>query len=338
MSNKSTPMSARNNHVISDMIANEIESGNFRSWARPFVPVKDRPLNFNGAPYGPMNNLLLSIAQLKGGYKSRYWITAKKGVALGGRLMDMEEPTPIYTYVRQYVTYDSEGKAKWWDRKPHAQKSQVKFVLRIIHMYNLEQFKFIQTPEKFLEEEPFKNVTIQDDKIVETVVEHSLPYLNYYRIDVVQEEANRAYYDIHRDLINVPNLEQFTSSRAFALTYMHEIVHSTGHHTRLNRFKKDERRTKQDVAYTLEELVAELGANIILHDLGIPYTQEDIESSADYMAGWASTLRKEVKWLGWADSRAKRAKNLIAKKPEVEIEFNTAKAIEKLGGKYKKGH
>ena len=56
-----------------------------------------------------------------------------------------------------------------------------------------------------------------------------------------------------------------------------------------------------------------------------------MEASADYMKGWASKLSTEPKWFAWADSRAKRAKNMIEKHQDKHEMDEILKRIAKKG-------
>ncbi len=55
------------------------------------------------------------------------------------------------------------------------------------------------------------------------------------RPDIIQEDANRAYYNPVHDYINLPAIEQFESAEHFYATFFHELAHSTGHQDRLAR-------------------------------------------------------------------------------------------------------
>ena len=315
MTNKTTPGSTFKNHQITDLIIQEIQSGNYNKWVRPWVPVQDRPRNFNGALYGPMNNFLLSLAQMHKGYSNPFWITANKGRKEKGWLSDEEEPTCIYTYVRSYVV-EKDGQVKWYDTKPR-EKHSTRYVLRTINMYNVEQFKWQKIPENF-DLQTYSNPKIKEDMIVHTIHKYAQPYLDKHRVKVLHR-GDRAYYHRVSDLICLPKIEAFTSPHGYAQTFAHELVHSTGHKSRLDRYKDDQEIGDYSVEeYSLEELVAELGSNIILHDLGVEFSKEQMKQTAGYMEGWASRLSTEPKWFAWADSRAKKAKNMIEKEQPKE--------------------
>ena len=62
---------------------------------------------------------------------------------------------------------------------------------------------------------------------------------------------------------NLPLIEQFRSIGEFYSTAFHEITHSTGHCTRLNRLKATAHFGNAE--YSKEELTAEIGAAALLN-------------------------------------------------------------------------
>lgn len=103
--------------------------------------------------------------------------------------------------------------------------------------------------------------------------------------------GDRACYNIGSDRISMPKLEQFDSPAQYAATLLHEFVHSTGHHTRLNRefggrFGNN--------AYAFEELVAEFGAASLCALANVPSSMRD--DHAPYLLAWARKLMKQDKY------------------------------------------
>ena len=82
---------------------------------------------------------------------------------------------------------------------------------------------------------------------------------------VREEPQGHAYYRPASDTIVLPPRDVFISQEAFATTLMHEMVHSTGHPSRLNRPLLNSFGSQK---YALEELRAELGAFFMGTDLG----------------------------------------------------------------------
>ena len=120
-----------------------------------------------------------------------------------------------------------------------------------------------------------------------------------------------AYYSPMMDYVSVPMRQQFTNESEFYSTLFHELGHSTGHKTRLNRFTgKDKIAAFGDEAYSREELVAESTAAGILNALGME-EGNTFRNSAAYIKGWASHIKEDPMMYITATTRAQAAIDLI---------------------------
>ena len=75
--------------------------------------------------------------------------------------------------------------------------------------------------------------------------------------------GNQASYNPCDDIIRIPLPEGFVSFEIFYGTLFHELIHSTGHESRLNRARYWHWKSRDDIAYQREELVAEVGADYL---------------------------------------------------------------------------
>ena len=116
----------------------------------------------------------------------------------------------------------------------------------------------------------------------------------------------------------MPKRTFFSSEAEYYSTFFHEIVHSTGHHTRLNRLLGTGKKTK---AYAKEELVAEFGALFLTAEIGAAY--HTLENSAAYIKGWKSRLidqmNKDNKFFIHAVSQAKKAADYILQRNSLHL-------------------
>lgn len=119
-----------------------------------------------------------------------------------------------------------------------------------------------------------------------------------------------ACYSPAADRIAMPPHQAFHSREAYASTWAHEQVHSTGHGSRLDRPQGG---AMGSAAYAREELVAELGAVIVCQRLQIG---SDFQNHAAYLAHWAELLREKPSVLFHVLSAARQAADLIAPEPE----------------------
>jgi len=120
--------------------------------------------------------------------------------------------------------------------------------------------------------------------------------------------SDRAFYSPLSDKIVVPAITDFvgtpTSSaqECFAATLLHELVHWSGHRSRLDRVKG---LAFGDEAYAAEELVAELGATFLCSDLQI--SAEPRADHAQYIASWLKALKNDKRLIVRAASAASKA-------------------------------
>jgi len=113
----------------------------------------------------------------------------------------------------------------------------------------------------------------------------------------------RAYYSPSDDAITLPPFESFDSAEAYYATAAHELIHWTGHKSRLNR---DMAKKWGDTdAYAAEELVAELGAAMLCATLGISDTPRP--DHAQYLKFWVGRLKDDYRLLWNAASQAQKA-------------------------------
>jgi antirestriction protein ArdC len=103
----------------------------------------------------------------------------------------------------------------------------------------------------------------------------------------------------------LPSKDAFFSPEGYYGTFFHELVHSTGHKSRLDRnimnaFGNEE--------YSKEELVAEMGAAALCLKCNI---NNQIEYSVDYLRGWVKQLNDDPHLIVQASSQAQKAVDYI---------------------------
>lgn len=98
----------------------------------------------------------------------------------------------------------------------------------------------------------------------------------------------------------MPPSRKFDSVSGYYATFFHELVHWTGSRSRLNR---DLSKRFGDQAYSMEELVAELGAAFLCAEFGIPGEVRH----AGYIDGWLSVLKDDKKAIFKAAAEATKA-------------------------------
>ncbi|WP_188093543.1 ArdC family protein [Marinobacter salinexigens] len=142
-----------------------------------------------------------------------------------------------------------------------------------------------------------------------------------------------AYYNFVQDRISIPAKKKFvgsstsTANEAFHATLLHEMVHWTGHKSRLNR---PHHQHWGDDVYAFEELIAEIGAAFICCDYNI--TNAPREDHAKYLKSWLRSLNEDMSLLWTAASQAQKAVDYLIgqkeKAPEHDHEEPTDFALE----------
>ena len=265
------------------LITNQIIANikNAKSWSDMINATS--PVNITGRPYNGINRFLLG----KSKYKSRIWGTFKQITQYGGRVKKGEKSSIVALWMR-YKPKDATG------------ATEERWYLKLYHVFNVEQCTFIDGNEYLAQLEGKLNkdaIPATADKVVSS-------YLKREHIQLVTvQNHSTPYYSPAKDLISITDHLLYKNNNEYLMTLYHEIVHSTGHPKRLHRF---------DVGssvfgshdYSLEELVAEIGANFLSASTGVSY---DFMNSVAYIKSWIPHLEQHPRWIVSAASKAERA-------------------------------
>jgi antirestriction protein ArdC len=251
-------------------------------------------------PAGPMSNLnskkayrganvfLTAVAAMSRGFKSRWWLTWKQVEKKGGKVKDGQQKQ--YTMVTFW---------KWIEKEDETtgKKKKIPF-LRYYRIYNLDQIEGIEDPDGSLDQIAF-NPLEKCDEVGQ----------GYKGAPEIKHNEQRAYYSPQLDYINLPEPSSFKSVAAFYATKFHEMVHSTGHKSRLDRKGIAEMDGFGTRRYSREELIAEIGAAFLCGHCGID--NATLEDSASYIKHWSKTLKDDPKLIFQCAAAAQKGMDLI---------------------------
>jgi antirestriction protein ArdC len=134
----------------------------------------------------------------------------------------------------------------------------------------------------------------------------------------IQTGGNTAYYAPYFDYVQMPDKQHFVNGEAYYNCLFHELIHATGHPTRLGRFDNDFKPARfGDENYSREELVAEMGAVYLSSYTGIS-NDSLVSNSAAYLNGWMKALRDDNTLLITAANKAQKAAAFILGLMEME--------------------
>lgn len=127
-------------------------------------------------------------------------------------------------------------------------------------------------------------------------------------------------YDRILDRVKVPHLANFKTEEEYYATIFHELAHSTGHASRLDRDMSGGYGSKQ---YSFEELVAESTACLLANKTGI--AEQVLDNSTAYIKFWLERLKiilkEDQKFLVRAFAEAQRAADYILNVHEQQLEL-----------------
>ena len=133
-------------------------------------------------------------------------------------------------------------------------------------------------------------------------------YVDRSGITLKHEEGDRAFYRPSSDMVVVPEISQFKSTAEYYSTLFHELTHSTGHASRLDRLVKAAFFGTE--SYSKEELVAEIGAATLVNHVGLE-TVSSLRNSAAYIQNWLKVLKDDKRFIVSAAGKAEKAVQLI---------------------------
>jgi antirestriction protein ArdC len=255
-------------------------------WLRPFSDsVKQSGGCYNvitKKPYRGINQLLLAWM----GYTSPAWASYDQWKAKGMPVRKDEKGSMI-VYFKMIETKDIDPKT--------GEKKKIP-MLKHYTVFNAEQCEnYVAEPVEIVEEIDSTERCIQADE-----------FFKKTGANVRYILQNRAYYCMIDDEVRLPKLKGFINAERYYSTLGHEIVHWTGHSSRLNRLKMTNFGSPE---YAQEELVAELGAAFLCAQLGI--NNEPRADHATYLNSWMKALRNDKKCFVKACSQATKSLDFL---------------------------
>lgn len=293
---------------------------------RAFAPQN----GITGADYRGCNRFWLSLVAMNKGYTDPRWFTMnqiidKKKTYHPERSWYPKKGSKA-TYVEYWYPYDTrENKALTWEKykeilnEPDRKPEEFLLRTRYTAVFNAADVGGVPA----LAEEEKNGPQLSPDELIRTLSEKM-------SVPIAYDGGDRAYYSPMQDSIHLPEPSAFTSEYALNATALHELSHSTGHPTRLNRPMNGIFGTPQ---YAYEELVAEMSSCFMGIDLGgDPATVEDINNHKAYVQSWITNIREKPDTLVNAIKDAQKAANYLDYQAglisEKEYERLTEKTVE----------
>src|SRR4051812_15677560 len=276
-------------------------------WRKPWTAGEGVQKNFNSdRAYRGLNQLILAMSP----FSSPFWMTAKGVKRAGGTLKESE----FYKNGGRGATVVLLWKPiKKKERNPDTGQVEERMImfLRSYNVWNLDQCDGITVEDA--------GATPDADPI-DPIDAAEAVWEEYEGRPSLGDGGGAAWYAPGQDRIGMPDRQTFSSSEEYYSTLFHEMVHATGHESRLARKGIMDAIRFGSGNYSDEELVAEMGAAFLCAEVGIS-NERTMENSAAYIANWLKKLRDDKKLVVYAGARAQKAADMIrGRKPEQKSE------------------
>jgi antirestriction protein ArdC len=271
--------------TVTNRILTALEEGVI-PWRKPFKSqFTPMPVNHStGKVYRGINGFLLSLAGWQLGYPQNTWLTFNQAKKLGGYIKKGEHAETIVFWKPKQATTEN----------PETGEEEIStiHIARSYSVFNIEQCE-----ELDLDEHPVPIPTLGTADQVYTNFPEKRPELL---------PGNKAAYYPQMDRVRIPHPEDFNSTAGYYTTLFHELIHATGHNTRLNREGIAKAKSSDKIQYAQEELVAEMGASFLRAFTNIN-TSELTTNTTAYIQSWLKALADDKQMVVKAASQAQKA-------------------------------
>ena len=272
-----------------DQLLAFIES-NPAAWEAGWYKVGGAPRNGKtGKNYNGLNALWLYLLAENKGYTDPRWVTYQQAKDLKASVKAGEKSSNVF----YWSWYDKKTKKPFDEEtvkdmsKDERQKyldENVRPVLKYYQVFNASQCNNFPKLDAEQQEMPADERARQNATIESIIANSAAPV--YY------DGGNRAYYSPGQDSIHLPEIKRFHTMQDYYATALHEIAHSTGHASRLNREMISIFGTSD---YAKEELRAELASVFMQLDYDISVEGKHFENHAAYLQSWLKSVRDDQK-------------------------------------------
>lgn len=246
------------------------------------------PINrATGKPYNGVNIFLLNALMQENEYTHNEWMTYKQAESLGGNVAKGSKSSEVFYYhvsfkdIETNAYYANEQKLREAGKSPSDKNIQKVFSLRMYRVFNIAQTEGIKP----------RTEPTTEPKIVNSIESAEAIIKGFKGKPTIKNiNQDRAYYSPSQDLIVMPLMEQFNKEDNYYKTLFHEMVHSTGHESRVGR--KLEGFHASSEGYSFEELIAEIGAMYLSSIADLDTSNDDSQA---YINGWIEYLKGERK-------------------------------------------
>ena len=299
--------------LVDQVLAN-LEKGNL-FWTQGWVAAGAPESAVTGKKYRGINNLYLSLVAMAENYGDNRWATFRQMEEKGWTFKKDEEGHTLgkgkSVSVEYYEMRDKETKRRFdrsvldgmtFDEQREYMDKNVYWLRKFYRVFNCSLMDGVPAKEM-----PMIDVNDRIEK-----AEAILDYWNANESKIVYG-GSQAFYRPSTDEVHLPEREKFKSTQSFYDTAFHEIGHSTGHQSRLNR---DLSGGFGSQSYAMEELRAEIASIFMAQDLGIEPSEDRLQNNAAYIQSWKDEIKENLNALFTAIADADKIARYVSSKEQ----------------------
>ena len=316
-------------YLFAEMMIEKIQSIN-KDWKKPWFTegALQWPKNLNGREYNGLNALMLLIQCEKQGWQiprfctfdcvQRLNKTEKKdenGEPLPRvSVLKGEKSFPVFITTFTCIDKDTKERIKYNDYKRMSEEERKQYnvypKMQVYRVFNVAQTNLQEARPEMWAKLEAENV--RPDHELEQGEQFAFAPIDAMIADngwicpIKPTYGDQAYFSINKNEIVVPEKRQFTDGESFYGTLLHEMTHSTGHESQLDRFKPT---SFGSAEYAREELVAELGSALVAQRYGM--AKHIKEDSAAYLKSWLESLKESPQFIKTTLLDVKKATSII---------------------------
>ena len=316
---------------FADMMVKIIKKANANNWKKGWMGVNGSiqglPQNISGRTYSGGNSFFLMFNTAEKGYKTPVYMTFNQAKEQNLHVKSGEKSVPIFKWGLSIK--DENGKrVSEEDYNAMSQEERATMDVRpfpkMFHVFNIDQTNFEEVNKKRYDaivarfQTPEQEVKDTEGMYVNEALDRMFEQKAWHANIQYDKPADQAFYRPSTDTIVLPMKEQFKLGKTpeevyhdgmeYYSTALHEMAHSTGHESRLDR-KFGAQGTDN---YAHEELIAEMTSALVGSTMG--FDRKILENNANYLSGWLSRLRDKPETITTIMTDVGKASDMIIEK------------------------
>lgn len=316
---------------FADMMVKIIKKANANNWKKGWMGVNGSiqglPQNISGRTYSGGNSFFLMFNTAEKGYMTPVYMTFKQAKEQNLHVKSGEKSVPIFKWG---LSIKDENGKRVSEENYNAMSQEERAAMdvrpfpKMFHVFNIDQTNLEEVNKKKYDaivarfKTPEQEVKDTEGMYINEALDRMFEQKAWHANIQYDKPADQAFYRPSTDTIVLPMKEQFKLGQTpeeiyhdgmeYYSTALHEMAHSTGHESRLDR-KFGAQGTDN---YAHEELIAEMTSALVGSTMG--FDRKILENNANYLSGWLSRLRDKPETITTIMTDVGKASDMIMEK------------------------